>query len=67
MVCEETPFVAAHAEMVDEQRVADLGVLGDVKGPAEGGEELRHVPVELADLAGYGANRLGLVRREVRE
>lgn len=67
MVGQEAALVSSDGQVVDEKGACrgllDRGVKGALKRLQQAG----HVPVQVADFAGYGPDQLGLVWREMRE
>jgi hypothetical protein len=67
MVCQETTFVAAHAQVVDKKSTRCGRILRGVERRAKGFQKSVDLSVEFADFAYYGTDELSLVGRELRE
>lgn len=65
MVGQEAALIATHAEVVDEESACSGRFLRRIEGTAEGFKEGVDFAVELTDFAYYGANKFGLVGREL--
>lgn len=51
--------------MVDEEGAGNGGLLGRIEAALEGSQQACNIAVQVADLAGDGANEFGLVGRQM--
>jgi hypothetical protein len=67
VVGEQAPFVAPHAQVINEQDTGRRVVRGGIEGASEGSQDAGNILVKLANFATNSTNHFRLVRREMVE